>query len=186
MRILYRGMLYFIFLWVFVVWTLVGFFFWIPFLIRMISLTSAIMIFIAISSSITTSRSDLMRKLQKAIDFYLDGFTSIRDTLTNVESAHGSSVDRRQEVNINWAEVIIQSIFALLFWLISLSIVLQDFTVFIVIQNLLNAVGYAVNNTFNSFISFMSWLLPIMGLAIVGFIIIFMVLCIVGWILNKY
>jgi hypothetical protein len=153
MKKIYSMMFSFVFLWIFAIWTIVGFLFWIPLLVRTISLVSATMIFIAISSSDTTSRSYLMRYLQNAIDFYLGGFQSIYSTLNDVKNEYGSrnvGDSRTREIDIDWATVFYGTIFALLFWLISLSFALQDYTAFIVIQSVIQstigALIYAVQS----------------------------------------
>lgn len=138
MKTLYSTIFSFLFLWIFAVWTIVGFLFWIPLLVRTISLISAIIILIAISSSDTNSRSKLMRTLQSAIDFYLNGFVSIYSTLNHVRNRYGTINNndfQKREIDIDWGTVIVGTIYTLLFWLISLSFALQDYTVFIITQN---------------------------------------------------
>jgi hypothetical protein len=149
MRALYSMIFSFVFLWIFAVWTIVGFLFWIPLLVRTISLIFAIMILIAISSSNTTGRSDLMKKLQKAIDFYLDGFASIYSTLNDVEYGYGSANNndfQKRELDIDWPTVIIGTIFTLLFWFISLSFVFQDYTIFNIVGNAATALIFGIQS----------------------------------------
>ncbi len=146
MKLFYSTIFNFVFVWIFFVWTLVGFFVWIPLLIRTILLVSTFMILIAISYSGTVGRCDLMRNLNSAISFYSDGFTSISSILKDIQNgSRNSNSSVRREINIEWEPVLLGTLYTLFFWIFSLSFVFQDYTIFNIVSSVINSLVIGMN-----------------------------------------
>jgi hypothetical protein len=111
-------------LWVFAAWTIVGLLFWIPRLFLAVSQFSALIVLMTMSVS-NTDESDLKDILKSAIEFYSNGFILIYNTFFY----KNSQLQTKKSV-VDWPTVIVRTGYTFFFWLISLSVMLKNYTIF--------------------------------------------------------
>ncbi len=115
-----------VFLLTFAIWTFVGFFFWIPYLILAISQFSALIFLMAMSVS-NADEGDLKDILKSTVEFYPSGFAFIYNTFFNT-----SIQDTKKERSIvKHVKVLASTFYTCFFWLISSSFVFKDYRIFI-------------------------------------------------------
>ena len=98
-----------------VIWGVVGFIFWFPFLLRMISYFS-MMLLLSITNGRDIKRAEV--GLDKSIRFYLIGFETIHSSMNNIISGNSRTEDIKQEHfgTHPLTDAVYQVIFALTFW----------------------------------------------------------------------
>ena len=92
-----------------IIWSVVGFLFWIPMLIQAIIHFSALVVY----ATITDSDSDLLAAhLERAVRFYLQGFRNIIHAVYR-KSPHGTPT---ADMDVNWVVIAWHLLSTVLFW----------------------------------------------------------------------
>jgi hypothetical protein len=125
------SIIWFVFLWILTAWTIIGLLFWIPRLFLAISRFSTLIVLMAMSVS-DTDESDLNDTLKSAIEFYPNGFLLIHNTFFEPDGQENAPSRKKGKSTsiVNFSVVLIRTIYTFFFWLISLSLVLKNYTIF--------------------------------------------------------
>jgi hypothetical protein len=115
-------MYYVILFFLYFLWSIVGFFLWIPLLFRMTMIFFSLVVAATFSEEISLYNAQI--GLEKAVGLYAFGFRKIKESLFEKESARtpNRNEDRRSGIN-KFIIVLFEFIYALLFWGITLQII---------------------------------------------------------------
>jgi membrane protein implicated in regulation of membrane protease activity len=91
-----------------VIWVVVGFLYWIPMLVFAIVRFSALVVYTALSR---TDPSSLGAHLDRAVGFYVEGFSNIFAALAGRRPRHGEADPR-----VRWDIVLLSTLWTLMFW----------------------------------------------------------------------
>jgi len=97
----------------FVIWGLVGFIFWLPFLIRMIAFfTGSILVSVGGGGNISVAQTGL----DKAVRFYPSGFVIIHDSISSL--INGKTIENKtwNAKDDFWLPLVEHFVFAIMFW----------------------------------------------------------------------
>ena len=102
------------------IWAVVGFFFWIPILLRACLIYSAVL-FASVVGSADIGRA--MRSLNLAIRFYPRGFVLIRSSIFGSSLEDDVSESSRPFNLMSFFHIIFESIFSAFMWVVSLNLI---------------------------------------------------------------
>ena len=99
------------------IWTVIGFVFWLPFLVRMIAMfIGAVLVSAGGGLNMNTASAGLDR----AVRFYPEGFSKIDDSISQLVSGNMAPSRNWNPVEDFWYPLVEHIVFALLFWVMTL------------------------------------------------------------------
>ncbi len=105
-------------------WAFIGMIFWVPFLARV---TTVFVASVLLSVSKGNSMNSAEKALNAGIIFYIEGFRKINNSMNNIINDEYTESNNIIKSKFFLADMIIEIVYTLIFWFISLSIVVKFF-----------------------------------------------------------
>ncbi|WP_455756389.1 hypothetical protein [Sulfurimonas sp.] len=97
-----------------IIWSVIGAIFWIPFLIRMITI---FVISVLLSVTNGNSMGSAEHGLDAGVTFYINGFTKIFDSINNIINDNPSKPNTKLTDNNSLQTILIHLAYTFIFWL---------------------------------------------------------------------